>query len=208
MTNYKKWQEEVGVGGGAGAVSPGMTTLGVSGAGDNPDKTVPVSKKKQKQYVAAANEQYDDEQNQKVKETTPIEKQRIRRYRSGIESKKTHGLRQRTLLLQPRKEVPSIPTPSSGVSNRMGSPRKVTGAINMLERFSTFHEELQKRKAKSPERPVVAPETFMTKEETVDSQKNIIQQNSKTEKNPTGVKKTGTQFDSGQIQGLDGKKKV
>lgn len=42
MISFKQFMED--------GSAPTVVTAGVSGAGDNPDKTVPVSKKKQKTY--------------------------------------------------------------------------------------------------------------------------------------------------------------
>lgn len=83
---------------------------------------------------------------------------------------------------------PETKAPSSGVSNRVGpqNPRKITGAVNM-ESFAKFHMKTSKIKAADSS---VGPQTFMTKEDTLRAQKEIIGQNSKTDENPTGFTKS------------------
>lgn len=188
MKYYKHFAEDSGGAGGAGAVGAASggaiattTTAGIKSSTENP----PMGKKAQKKYVAnAMEEQADDEQQQKAKETTDADKKRIGRYRSGVESKKVHGLRQRTLLLNPRNAVPAVQTPSSGVSNRPGpqNPRKITGATYM-ETFAEFHKKTTKIKTLGQTAPA---STFMTKEDTVRNQIELVKSNAKTHKNPTG----------------------
>jgi len=54
MKSFRDFMQEDGVVGGISTAAPATNTSGISGAGDNPDKTVPVSKKNQQKIVKNA----------------------------------------------------------------------------------------------------------------------------------------------------------
>lgn len=157
MKSFGEYQEDSGGAGGAavvGAASTGSVTGGVSGAGDNPDKTVPVSKKKQKQYIGAVSEQKDPdsiEQTSKHKATPPSVRQRLIRHKIANERETEHSLRKRASIVS---NIPNIGTVPSSKS----TPRRITGAVNM-ESFAEFH-----KKSKIKPGSGVGPQNFMTKE--------------------------------------------
>jgi hypothetical protein len=179
MKSFKQFAED-------GAAGVGTGVAGVAGAGDDKN-TVPVSKKMQKKYVAAAMGEQNDPDSQQQREKSKMSadvKQRKNADLVRTQTVQKHTLDRRASVLGPHSETPAVKAPSSGVSNRVGpqNPRKITGAVNM-ESFAKFHEKNTKIKASTSN---VGPQTFMTKEDTVKNQKELIAANSKTAENPTG----------------------
>ncbi len=153
MKSFKQFAED-------GAAAVATSTGGVSGAGDNPTKTVPVSKKMQKKYtIGEQNDPDTQQQSEKSKMSSDVRQ----RKNAGLVRTQTvqkHTLDRRAEVLGPHSETPAVKAPSSGVSNRVGpqNPRKLTGVINM-ESFAQFNKNKVKATA------VVAPQIFTTKEE-------------------------------------------
>ena len=184
MKSFKQFAED----GGAAGVGTGVA--GVAGAGDDKN-TVPVSKKMQKKYVAAAMGEQNDPDSQQQSEKSKMSADLRQRRNTDLVRTQTvqkHTLDRRAALLGPHSETPAVKAPSSGVSNRVGpqNPRKITGAVNM-ESFANFHKKNTKIKASDSS---VGPQTFMAKEDTVKNQKEVIAANSKTAENPTGFAKS------------------
>lgn len=179
MKSFKQFAED-------GAAGVGTGVAGVAGAGDDKN-TVPVSKKMQKKYVAAAMGEQNDPDSQQQREKSKMSadvKQRKNADLIRTQTVQKHTLDRRASVLGPHSETPAVKAPSSGVSNRVGpqNPRKITGAVNM-ESFANFHKKNTKIKATASG---VGPQTFMTKEDTVKNQKELIAANSKTAEDPTG----------------------
>lgn len=189
MKSFVQYREDAGGAGGVGAVGAASggaiattTTAGIKTSVENP----PMGKKAQKKYVAKAIGEQNDpdslEQRQKSKMSSDV---RVRRNADLVrtQSRQKHELDRRAGLLGAHTETPAVKAPSSGVSNRVGpqNPRKITGAVNM-ESFAQFHKKNAKPKAGSG----VGPQAFMTKEDTVRNQKEIVDANSTTHKKPTG----------------------
>lgn len=187
MKSFVQYREDSGGAGGVGAVGAASggaiattTTAGIKTSVENP----PMGKKAQKKYIGAMEETDPDslEQSQKSKMTSDV---RVRRNADLVrtQSRQKHELNRRAGVLGAHNEIPATKAPSSGVSNRVGpqNPRKITGAVNM-ESFAQFHKKNAKPKAGSG----VGPQAFMAKEDTVRNQKEIVDANSKTHKNPTG----------------------
>ena len=152
MKSFKQFAED-------GAAGVGTATGGVAGAGDNPSKTVPVPKKMQKKYVAAAMEEIDPakkEQESKHTDTSASVKQRLIRHKVAKERETEHSLDKRATIV---KNIPN----SGTVPSSKSSPRKITGAVNM-ESFANFHKKNTKIKASTSG---VGPQNFMTKENWV-----------------------------------------
>lgn len=188
MKSFKQYQEDAGGAGGAATVGaasggavPTTTTAGIKTSVENP----PMSKKAQKKYVMKAmGEQQDPnaiEQQAKHKDTSSSTKQRLIRHKFANEREPEHNsLRTRVASVKNIHNMGTVP-PSS-------SPRKITGAVNM-ESFATFRNKNKTIVAKLGSG--VGPETFMTKEETLKAQKEIVNQNAKTHDNPTGFVSSG-----------------
>lgn len=211
MKSFRQYQEDSGGAGGApvvvaastGSVTGGqvVATGNVSGAGDNPDKTVPVSKKKQKEYVSAVKEQnsHPDSDQQRLKSSFRTPEEQIRRNMGLVrrDPLPAHKLDDKASQLKPYGSQSAVKAPGSGVPNRVGpqnpsiQQRRITGAVNM-ESFAEFH-----KKSKIKPGTGVGPLAFMTKEEadvnegTVAHQKLTTAQNATTSKNPTGFVKVG-----------------
>jgi hypothetical protein len=161
MKSFKQFAED----GGAAGVGTGVA--GVAGAGDDKN-TVPVSKKMQKKYVAAAMGEQNDPDTQQQREKSKMSadvKQRKNADLVRTQTVQKHTLDRRASVLGPHSETPAVKAPSSGVSNRVGpqNPRKITGAVNM-ESFANFHKKNTKIKASDSG---VGPQNFMTKENWV-----------------------------------------
>jgi hypothetical protein len=157
MRSFKQFAED-------GAAGVGTGVAGVAGAGDDKN-TVPVSKKMQKKYVAAAMGEQNDPDSQQQREKSKMSadvKQRKNADLVRTQTVQKHTLDRRASVLGPHSETPAVKAPSSGVSNRVGpqNPRKITGAVNM-ESFANFHKKNTKIKASTSS---VGPQTFMTKE--------------------------------------------
>jgi hypothetical protein len=154
MKSFKEYQEDAGGAGGAaavGAAATGTVTAGVSGTGDNPDKTVPVFRKKQKQYTSEQNDPNSVEQTSKYKATPASVRQRVTRHRIANERETEHSLRKRAAIVS---NIPNVGTVPSSKS----TPRRITGSVNM-ESFVDF-----RKKSKIKAGSGVGPQTFMTKE--------------------------------------------
>ena len=147
MKSFKQFKEDAGGAGGAagvGAAASGSVTGGVSGAGDNLDKTVPVSKKKQKEYTMKEQNDPDAiEQRSKHKATPASTKQRLIRHKIANERETEHSLRKRAAIVS---TIPNIGT----VPSSRSTPRRITGAISMEDRKSTRLNSSHVRTSRMP----------------------------------------------------------